>query len=175
MTSVTEYAILAKSYKINGMEACMFTIKKMLAGFAVMSFVLSVATVVLADEKGDTVARVQKAIDMAKSVGIEKTLEVLNDATSELGSGANYVFAYDMDGTMLANAVKKELIGKNTLDVPDAVGKKFRREMVDKMKADGKGWIDYVTINPKTKANEAKTSYCEKVEDVFFCCGIYKK
>lgn len=142
--------------------------------FAIAAFLLSSAGMAAADLKSDTVERVNQAISMAKANGIEKTLEVLNDPGSSLGSGANYVFAYDMDGTMLANAVKKELIGKNVIDVPDAKGKKFRREMVEKMKQDGKGWIDYVTINPKTKDNEEKTTYCERLEDVFFCCGIYK-
>lgn len=146
----------------------------MAVGFAVATLLTSFPQFVSADEKGDAVARVQKAVAMAKANGIEKTLEVLNDERSELGSGSNYVFAYDMDGTMLANVVKKELIGKNTLDVPDAKGKKFRREMNDKMKTDGKGWIDYVTINPKTKANDEKSSYCERFEDAIFCCGVYK-
>jgi signal transduction histidine kinase len=157
------------------MEAGMKKVTMMAMGCAVATLLTAFPQFASADDKGDAVARVQKAVAMAKASGIEKALEVLNDEKSELGSGANYVFAYDMDGTMLANAVKKELIGKNTLDVPDAKGKKFRREMIEKMKTDGKGWIDYFTINPKTKENEEKSSYCEKIEDAFFCCGIYKK
>jgi len=141
----------------------------------VLSLSLALAALALADDRGEAVTRVQKAVAMAKASGIEKALEVANDASSELGSGANYVFAYDMDGTMLANVVKKELIGKNILDVPDAKGKKFRREIVELMKTHDNVWMDYVTVNPKTKANEDKSSYCEKFQDVVFCCGFYKK
>ncbi|GFO69506.1 hypothetical protein GMLC_30850 [Geomonas limicola] len=144
---------------------------------AVMAILISLAlaATALADDRGEAVSRVQKAIALAKGGGVEKTLEVLNDSSSELGSGANYVFAYDMDGTMLANVVKKELIGKNILDVPDAQGKMFRREIVEQMKTKDQVWMDYVTVNPKTKANEQKSSYCEKYQDVVFCCGFYKK
>jgi len=146
---------------------------RMAAAALFLSLTLAVAA--LADDRSEAVARVQKAIAMAKSSGVEKTVEVLNDASSELGSGANYVFAYDLDGTMLANVVKKELIGKNILDVPDAQGKKFRREIVEQMKTKDEVWMDYVTVNPKTKANEQKSSYCEKFQEVVFCCGFYKK
>jgi signal transduction histidine kinase len=38
----------------------------------------------------------------------------------------------------------------------------------------GKGWVDYKWPNPITKELEQKSTYVERVDDVYFACGIYK-
>jgi len=100
---------------------------------------------------------------------------VLNDPKGQFVKGALYVFAYDLNGTMMANTAKPALVGQNVLDVPDADGKKFRREIIDIAQKNGSGWVDYKTLHPKTKAMEQKTTYFEKADDLVFACGIYKK
>ena len=133
------------------------------------------AAKVQADDKAEAVKMVKDAAAFYAANGMEKTLDVLNDQKGQFVKGDLYVFAYGFDGTMMANVVKPNLVGQNVLDVPDAVGKKFRQEIVEKAKKDKSGWIDYKTIHPKTKKNEEKSSYCENAGDeIIICCGVYK-
>jgi signal transduction histidine kinase len=85
------------------------------------------------------------------------------------------VFAYDMQGVMLAHPKNAELIGKNLLDVPDSDGKLFRKEIVHKARSKGWGWVDYKYLNPETKEMEFKTTYCRAVADLIVCCGTYEE
>ena len=49
---------------------------------------------------------------------------------------------------ILANPVNPAMIGKDLVDVPDADGKLFRREILELAKKKGKGWVDYKFKNP---------------------------
>jgi len=85
------------------------------------------------------------------------------------------VFAYDMEGVMVAHPKNSKLVGKNLLEVPDVDGKLFRKEIVELAKSKGSGWVDYKYKNPQTGKTEAKTTYLKKVGDLILCCGIYKE
>ena len=85
-----------------------------------------------------------------------------------------YVFAYDLTATMVAHPINAKLVGKNLLDVPDAEGKLFRKEIVELAKTKGSGWVDYKYKNPQTSKIESKTTYIHKEGDIVLCCGIYK-
>jgi len=140
-----------------------------------VAVLLSLATLAYAGEKEDAVKMVKDAVVFYKANGMEKTLDILNDPKSQFTVGNLYVFAYDLNGTMMANTAKPALVGQNVIDVPDADGKKFRREIIDIAQKNGSGWVDYKTLHPKTKAMEQKTTYFEKVDELVFACGIYKK
>jgi len=128
-----------------------------------------------ADGKADAAKMVKDAVAFYKANGLEKTLDVLNDPKGQFVKGDLYAFAYGFDGTMMANVAKPDVVGQNVYDVPDANGKKFRHEIIEKAKKDKSGWVDYRTIHPKTKQNEDKTTYCESAGDeVIICCGAYK-
>jgi signal transduction histidine kinase len=140
-----------------------------------MSMVLMCASLAHADAKDDAVKMVKDAVAFYKANGLEKTLDALNDPKGQFVKGDLYVFAYGFDGTMMANVVKQNLVGQNVIDVPDANGKKYRHEIIDKAKKDKSGWVDYRTIHPKTKQNEDKTTYLENAGDeIIICCGVYK-
>lgn len=72
-----------------------------------------------------------------------------------------YIFVFDTDLTVVAHAIKTKVIGKNVKGKPDVKGKKFRDEMLVKVKQDGSGWVDYYFHNPKSKKTEHKTAYVE--------------
>jgi signal transduction histidine kinase len=128
-----------------------------------------------AGEKEDAVKMVKAAASYLQANGLEKALDALNDPKGEFVKGDLYVFAYDENGTMMSNVNKPSLVGQNIIDVPDANGKKFRREIIERAKKGEAGWVDYVTLHPKTKVNEQKTTYFEKAGDLILGCGIYKK
>jgi signal transduction histidine kinase len=146
-----------------------------LSGISVLLLVSLTAGLACADDKETAVKLVKAAVAYLAANGEEKGLDALNNPNGEFVKGELYVFAYDMNGVLLANSFRLNLLGQNLLDVPDANGKKFRREIIELAKSKGSGWVDYAYQNPKTKQVEQKTTYLEKAGDMVLCCGIYKK
>jgi signal transduction histidine kinase len=144
-------------------------------GIAVVMLLVLATGLACADDKETAVKLVKAAVAYLAANGEEKGLDALNNPNGEFVKGELYVFAYDMNGVLLANSFRLNLLGQNLLDVPDANGKKFRREIIELAKSVGSGWVDYAYQNPKTKQVEQKTTYLEKAGDMVLCCGIYKK
>jgi hypothetical protein len=84
-----------------------------------------------------------------------------------------YIFVYDLKGVLLANPKAPKLIGQNLYNEPDSKGKLFRKEIVDIANSRGSGWVDYTYMNPATKQEEIKITYCQKVGNLIVCCGAY--
>ncbi|HKZ16302.1 MAG TPA: cache domain-containing protein [Geobacteraceae bacterium] len=135
---------------------------------------LMMAGLARADETQKAEGLVKEAVGFYKANDIEKALEEYSNPAGKFKQGDIYVFVYDLEGTMLAHP-NNTLIGQNLLEVPDAGGKMFRKEIVQGAKTKGSGWVDYQYLNPKTKEVEQKTTYFEKVDDLVICCGIYRK
>ncbi len=118
---------------------------------------------------------VNKAVAYVKYQGEKKAIAEISKRRGMFDKGELYVFAYDTNGVMLAHPKNPELIGKNLVDVPDSEGKLFRKEIVERAKAKGSGWVDYVYLNPETNELEHKTTYFQKVGDIIVCCGAYRE
>ena len=146
----------------------------LLVSFA-LSFVLGLvfAPGAAASQK-DAKALVEKAAAFVKANGQDAALKEISKAKGQFDKGELYVFAYDMNATMVAHPKNAKLIGKNLMDVPDTDGKLFRKEIVETAKTKGSGWVDYKYLNPETKKVEAKTTYVLKAGDIVLCCGTYK-
>jgi cytochrome c len=87
--------------------------------------------------------------------------------------GEMYVFVLNSKGTMLAHGVNERFVGEVFLDLKDADGKYFIKEIVDTANAAGHGWVDYKWYHPKTKQVLTKIVYFEKVDDLIICSGAY--
>ena len=57
----------------------------------------------------------------------------------------------------------------------DIAGREYIKERLKLAKDKGKGWHDYIYMNPKYQKKEPKTSYIEVWDNVIFGAGIYKK
>jgi signal transduction histidine kinase len=136
-------------------------------------FGLVFASGAVASQK-DAKALVDKAAAFVKANGKDAALKEFSKAKGQFDKGELYVFAYDMNATIVAHPKNAKLIGKNLMDVPDTDGKLFRKEIVETAKTKGSGWVDYKYLNPETKKVEAKTTYIQKVGDIILCCGAYK-
>jgi len=119
-------------------------------------------------------AMIQKAIDYYKANGKDKTLAEISNPSGQFVKGDLYVFVWDMNGVVIAHGTNAKLIGKDMSQLKDVDGKQFVSDGVQLAKTQGKGWIDYKWSNPTTKKVEAKSTYVVKVDDIIFCCGIYK-
>lgn len=141
---------------------------------AVLMIIGLFAGVSYASEKEDAKALVEKAVAYAAANGKEKAMAEISLPKGPFDKGELYVFAYDLQGVVVAHPKNPKLIGKNLLDVPDNDGKLFRKEIVAAAKSKGSGWVDYVYLNPQTKKPESKTTYLQKAGDIIVCCGVYK-
>lgn len=127
-----------------------------------------------ASDSEKAVDLVKKAVVFYKANGLENALDEISNPKGQFNLGELYIFVYDTKGTMLAHP-NNTLIGQNLVEVPDASGKLFRKEIIELAAAKGSGWVDYKYKNPKNREVEAKSTYIEKTDDIIICCGIYKK
>lgn len=134
----------------------------------------SFALLSYAADRDDAKALVKTAAAYVKYGGKEKALAEISKPKGMFDRGELYVFAYDLQGVMVAHPKNPALIGQHLIDVPDTEGKLFRKEIVEKAKSKGSGWVDYVYLNPETNRQEHKTTYLKKVGDIILCCGVYK-
>lgn len=126
----------------------------------------------IAGEKDDAVKLVNEA-----AVAVEKNrsgaVNEINQQNGKYTKGAVYVFAYEMDGTMAAHPINPKLIGKQLLDVPDAEGKMFRKEILEGVNSAGTATVAYKYKNPKSGVIEDKVTYCKKAATLAVCAGYY--
>lgn len=148
--------------------------KRVLAVVAAALFAAALLVPAADASQKDAKALVEKAAAFAKANGKDAAVKEISKAKGQFDKGELYVFAYDMNATIVAHPKNPKLIGKNLMDVPDTDGKLFRKEIVETAKSKGSGWVDYKYLNPETKKVEAKTTYVLKAGDIILCCGTYK-
>jgi cytochrome c len=149
--------------------------KKMMLLFSIL-LVSCVTTAAFAkdNDTGKATSMVKKAIEYYKANGLEKLMTEVNNPKGQFVEGAYYVWLYDLDGNCIAHAVNTKLVGQNVMAYKDADGKEFVKEIIQSTIAKGSSWTDYKYKNPRTNEVEPKSTFCEKVEDIMACCGIYK-
>lgn len=137
---------------------------------------LAVAFNATADEGPDAAkALVEKVAVFHQANGKQATIDELNKPDGPFVEGSLYAFAYDLNGTMIAHPKNPKLVGKNLIEVPDAEGKFFRKEIIETAKTKGEGWVDYLYKNPETSQVEPKTTYLKRLDDMVVCAGAYRK
>lgn len=146
--------------------------------FAAIAFVA--AAPAFASDKGtaeEATALVKKVIAYYKANGKEKTFAAINSQNPEFKYKDLYVFgSIAKEGSLLAaHGANPRMVGKDMGELKDADGNPFAKKIVDiALSKEGKGWVDYKWPNPVTKAIELKSTYVERVDDVYFAVGIYK-
>ncbi|MCQ8894416.1 MAG: cache domain-containing protein [Methanolinea sp.] len=122
----------------------------------------------------DLDALVKEAVSFAREKGKDVALLEFNNPEGRFVSGDRYIFAYDMNGTVLALPFQKGLIGESRLDVQDSNGVSYIRAMVAAASRGG-GHVTYVYPNPaRGFAEELKRSSVFPVDGTWFVgSGIY--
>lgn len=105
--------------------------------------VLGLSSQAFAAPKDDALDLVAKAVAHVKEVGKEKALADFNDAKGPFVKGELYVFAYTLQGVIIAHPMNPKLIGKDMTEVKDSDGKFFTKEFISTVNGPGKGWVDY--------------------------------
>lgn len=124
----------------------------------------------------DAIAMAERGAALIKAKGKDEMMKRINAKDPDYVQGSLYVDLRDVKtGIVLAHPFNPSIVGKDLTDVPDANGKKYRREIIELAAAKGKGWVDYQYKNPTTGKIEPKTTYILLVDGVILEAGIYKK
>ena len=124
----------------------------------------------------EAVAMVKKGVAYIKANGKDKGFaEITRRDSKEFHDRDLYLAVHKLDGTCVAHGTNEKMVGKNFIEMKDIDGKEYIKERVEFAKTKPTFWTDYKFPNPLTKKIEAKTSYCERLDDTVVCGGIYKK
>jgi cytochrome c len=149
--------------------------KKLLVCLVVGLFMVGSMVSAFASSNADEAKNlIEKGIAFYKANGKEKALAEFSNPKGQFVKGELYIFIWSSTGTVLAHGTNQKLISKDVSGLKDADGKLFVKEGMSLADAKGSGWVDYKWTNPVTKKVEAKTTFVKKVDDLYFCCGIYK-
>ncbi|GAB7016070.1 hypothetical protein JCM10550A_14380 [Methanogenium cariaci] len=120
------------------------------------------------------VARVKEAQTFAlNSSGYANDGELFAAMNEKFGTGADYIFAYDMNGTCLSLPFQPEMAGTDRLNFTDAYGVEAVRLEIDAAQRGG-GYVYVVCENPDTGDEELKFCYVLPVMDEYFVgSGVY--
>jgi len=139
---------------------------------------LLLAGAVQAAEPGekDAIAMAERGAAFIKAHGKDEMIKHISAKDPEFVQGSLYVDMRDINsGIVLAHPFNPSIVGKDLTDVPDASGKKYRREIIELGQKKGHGWVDYQYKNPATGKIEPKSTYILRVGDVVLEAGIYKR
>ncbi|MGJ4915656.1 cache domain-containing protein [Bradyrhizobium oligotrophicum] len=113
---------------------------------------LAQTAVSIAREEYDAIARDKVAPEVAQKKAAERIGKL------RYGSG-DYFWINDMGPKMVMHPIKPELNGQNLADNKDPTGKRLFVEMVDVVKRQGAGVVDYMWPKPGKDAPQPKMSY----------------
>lgn len=145
------------------------------AAFLSMGFLAGFANAGEEGTKDEAVAMVKKAIEYIKANGNEKAFDEISNPKGKFIDRDLYVVVYDMTAKCMAHGQKKNMVGKEMIDMKDTDGKEYMKERIELMKKQTTAWQDYKFMNPVSKQIEPKSMYLEKFGDLIVGCGIYKK
>ena len=119
-------------------------------------------------------ALVEKGVEFCKKVGVEACIEEFNKPESEFVKDDLYIWANDFDGIITAHP-RKPLKGKNLYRYKDKVGNQLFKNCIEKVKAEGSGWVDYIWEHPTNGEQTLKTSFVIGIgKDQLIGAGVYK-
>ena len=117
---------------------------------------------------------VQKAAAYAKQQGKETALQEFNNPNGSFIDGELYVFAYEMNGTVIALPYQRGLLGTDRSGISDSNGVEFIKGLSD-VARNGGGSLYYIYPNPEDNyRDEFKISSVMPVGSEWFVgSGIY--
>jgi signal transduction histidine kinase len=126
------------------------------------------------NERIEVRRRVQDAIALYENAGKVPLLREIADSKGRFVSGDRYIFALDVNGTMLAHPTEPALTGRNLMDLMDSDGNTFVRKIVGTAKNKGYGYGDYKWHSPGSNDERDKTVFFERIDGIILCNGFYR-
>jgi cytochrome c len=141
-----------------------------------LALVLMAGQVMAAEfaSKAEAEAMVKKAVAALKS-GKDATLAEITSKSPKWVDRDLYAVVYDMKGSVRAHGQNDKMVGKDVLELKDPDGKLYVKERVELAGSKGKFWQEYKFTDPVTKKALPKEAYCEKLDEMIVCAGVYKR
>ena len=119
-------------------------------------------------------ALLDHAVDYLQKNGPEKSFGAFNDRKGTFVRDEYYVFTVGLDGILYASGgASSGLVGLNVLDLHDAAGKPFIRDILEAAKTSDSGAVEYRWLNRVDNHVENKVSQFHKVGNYIVCVGYY--
>ncbi len=119
-------------------------------------------------------------VDDAANLILRKGKEAFKELKDPIGDYnylTTYVFVIDEKGNDIINPAFPGFEGQNVLNLKDAQGKYFIKDMVAALEKTDSIWIDYMWPKPRQMAPSKKSAYVKKIKvgnDTFYVgSGIY--
>ena len=120
----------------------------------------------------DAIAMAERGAALLMTRGRNEMIRRINAKDPDFVQGALHVGLRDLrTGIVLAHPHDRWIVGQDLIDVPDALGKRYRREILDLAASGGKGWVDYHYRNPASGKLESHSVYILRVGDVVLEAG----
>ena len=119
-------------------------------------------------------AMTKKGVAFIKANGKDKGYAEITGKKAQFIDRDLYLVVYGLDGKVWAHGANEKMVGRVLIDLKDVDGKEFVRERTELGKAKASFWQDYKFVNPVSKKVEAKSMYCERLDDTVVCGGVYK-
>ena len=115
-----------------------------------------------------------RAVDYLQTNSPEDSFKAFNDHSGKFVSNEYYVYVIGLDGVMYASGgASSSFVGLNVLDLRDASGNEFIRQMLDIAEHNDAGVIVYHWLNSVDNRLEIKTTQFHKVGNYLVCVGYY--
>jgi signal transduction histidine kinase len=124
--------------------------------------------------KDEAIAMVKKGVAYIKGNGREKGYAEISNKKGQFIDRDLYLVVCGLDGTVFAHGANEKQIGHNLIDLKDIDGKLFVKERVELAQKQPTFWQEYKFTDPLTRKIEPKQMYCERLDDVVVCGGIYR-
>jgi cytochrome c len=104
------------------------------------------------------------------------TFAAINDLDPRYLQDDLYVFVVDLDSKrFVAHGYNRRLIGTDFANLKAPDGVEIGQRMLDAIKKDGKGELEYLWRNPVTERNEHKHAYLQQVGNYMVAVGYYSR
>jgi methyl-accepting chemotaxis protein len=128
------------------------------------------------DETGVSILKRYHEMEVAGTMTREEAQEkAFADIASFRYGESGYLWINSLDGYMVMHPISAKLIGQYVGDMEDPTGKKLFAEMIDVVKADGQGYVDYMWPKPGFEEPVEKLSYVMGFEPwgILVGTGVY--
>ena len=120
----------------------------------------------------DAIAMAERGAALIAAHGTNEMIRRINARDPAFVQGALYVALRDIrTGIVLAHPYERWIVGQNLIDVPDAGGRMYRREIVALAASRGKGWVSYQYKDPASGRLESHSTYVLRVGDIVLEAG----
>jgi cytochrome c len=168
MVKITNFAIFVMIFIKKLVRECIFS-----AASVMFAFILPMNAHAQLADKPTAQAMVAKGVAAIQAEGWKALVEMTAPRKTYVDRDL-YLAVYDLNGKCMAHGQNSKQVAKNLLAIKDPDGKEYIRERVTLAKDQRAFWQEYKFTNPVTKAIQSKLAYCERVDDLVVCGGIYK-